>query len=233
MVRPIDIARKLNISTSALRHYESWGIVPRSIRKENGYRVYTEEHVAYFVCIRALNTGFGMGFVNKIMPLVQKRKFTEVLWLVNEKQADLHKEKEKTEKVIEVLEIEVAEKIPVRKQKEFYTIGEVAEALDVPTTALRYWEKEELIEPNRDKVNGYRRYTKSDISKLLIIRTLRKAFFSIEIIREMIKEFDNNNITKAKKVAKDSLIYMDYLVEEQLKGQYYLYKLFEQVEAMK
>lgn len=27
--RPIDIARELNISTSALRHYESWGLFHR------------------------------------------------------------------------------------------------------------------------------------------------------------------------------------------------------------
>ncbi len=229
MVRPIDIARKLNITTSALRHYETWGIVPPSERKENGYRVYTEEHAAYFECIRALNTGFGMGFVKEIMPLVQEKKFTEVLWLVNEKQAELHKEKEKTEKVIEVLELENPEKVHLKRQKNSYTIGEVAAALEVPTTALRHWENEGLIEPKRNQENGYRSYSKQDISKLLIIQTLRKAYFSIEIIREMVKEFDNNNITKAKKVAKDSLIYMDYLVEEQLKGQYYLYHLFKQV----
>jgi len=60
-VRPIDIARKLNISTSALRHYEDWGIIPPVERGANGYRVYTEVHVAYFECIRAMNAGFGMG----------------------------------------------------------------------------------------------------------------------------------------------------------------------------
>ncbi|SFL58321.1 DNA-binding transcriptional regulator, MerR family [Gracilibacillus orientalis] len=228
-MRPIDIARKLNITTSTLRHYETWGIVPQTERKENGFRIYTEEHVAYFECIRAMNTGFGMGFVKEIMPLIHEKKFTEVLWLVNEKQAELRKEKEKTEKVIEVLKLEDPEKVPLKKQKNSYTIGEVAVALDLPTTVLRHWEKEGLIEPKRDEENGYRSYSKKDISKLLIIRTLRKAYFSIQIIREMIKEFDNNNITKAKKVAKDSIIYMDYLVEEQLKGLYYLYKLFKQL----
>ena len=40
----------------------------------NGYRLYTEEHVAYFECIRAMNEGFGMDLVRKIMPLIQERK---------------------------------------------------------------------------------------------------------------------------------------------------------------
>jgi len=58
MLKPIDIAKKLNISTSALRHYESWGIIPTVPRSSNGYREYTEEHVAYFQCIRAMLPGF-------------------------------------------------------------------------------------------------------------------------------------------------------------------------------
>lgn len=46
-LRPIDIARKLNISTSTLRHYESWGMLPPVQRSASGYRIYTEEHAAY------------------------------------------------------------------------------------------------------------------------------------------------------------------------------------------
>lgn len=52
-LRPIDIAKKLDVGTSAMRHYEEWGIVPPAKRKPSGYRVYTEVHEAYFLCIRA------------------------------------------------------------------------------------------------------------------------------------------------------------------------------------
>ncbi len=34
----IEIAKKMNISTSALGHYESWGLIPKVVRAENGYR---------------------------------------------------------------------------------------------------------------------------------------------------------------------------------------------------
>lgn len=51
IIRPIDIARRLNISTNALRHYEDWGIIPPVERGTNGYRIYTAEHVAYFECM--------------------------------------------------------------------------------------------------------------------------------------------------------------------------------------
>ncbi len=31
-LRPIDIAKKLDVGTSAMRHYEEWGIVPPAKR---------------------------------------------------------------------------------------------------------------------------------------------------------------------------------------------------------
>jgi DNA-binding transcriptional MerR regulator len=52
-IRPLNIARKLHISTSAIRNYEAQGIVPPTKRSSNGYRIYTEEHIAYFESIQA------------------------------------------------------------------------------------------------------------------------------------------------------------------------------------
>ncbi|MFS0838372.1 MerR family DNA-binding transcriptional regulator [Paenibacillus sp. 1P03SA] len=40
--RPVDIARKLNVSTSALRNYEAAGLVPPAERTAAGHRTYTE-----------------------------------------------------------------------------------------------------------------------------------------------------------------------------------------------
>ncbi len=74
MIRPIDIANKLGVSTSALRHYESWGIVPPVERAANGYRMYTEEHVAYFECIRSMAPGFGIQLTSRVTLLLQQRK---------------------------------------------------------------------------------------------------------------------------------------------------------------
>jgi DNA-binding transcriptional MerR regulator len=71
--RPIDIAKKIGMSTSALRHYEAWGIIPPVPRSENDYRLYSKEHEAYFVCIRSMNTGFCMALTGKVMRLLIQR----------------------------------------------------------------------------------------------------------------------------------------------------------------
>ncbi|SDY99102.1 DNA-binding transcriptional regulator, MerR family [Evansella caseinilytica] len=225
MIKPIDIARKLKISTSALRHYEAWGIIPKVERGQNGYRLYTEEHVAYFECIRAMYPGFGMNVVRKTMPLIQKGKLTEALWIVNEVQVKLHEDKQKAERALHVLEQEQLEPLPGGQQKSWYTIGEAASVIGVPNSTLRHWEKENLIVPQRDLESGYRKYGRQDLRKLLVIRTLQTAVYSLDIVREVLDEMDQHNIAHAIKITRDSLVYMDHLIMEQLRGMSYLYKL--------
>ncbi|MED1564195.1 hypothetical protein AJ85_11685 [Alkalihalobacillus alcalophilus ATCC 27647 = CGMCC 1.3604] len=93
-MKGIEIAKKLNISTSDLRHYESWGLVPKVERAKNGYRIYSSEHETYFQYIRVLNAGFEMDLVKKVMPLIINGKIHDTLWLINKAQVDLNTEKE-------------------------------------------------------------------------------------------------------------------------------------------
>ncbi|MFD1739352.1 MerR family transcriptional regulator [Bacillus salitolerans] len=231
MIRPLDIAKKLNISTSALRHYESWGIVPKVERKENGYRIYTKEHIAYFECIRAMNTGFGMKVIRETMPLIQQKKITDALWLVSKVQAKLYEDKMKAELALNVLELDNLDEIvnPFSK-KNWYSIGEAAKAIGVANSTLRHWEKEGLILPERDDESGYRIYNKSDIRKLVVIRTLQSAVYSLDVVREVLGEMDKHNISEAIRITRESLVYYDYLVKEQLRGMRYLHLLCVMVE---
>ena len=156
----------------------------------------------------------------------------EALWIVNEAQAKLHQEKLKSEQALQALELEELENFSARHKKDWYSIREVAEEIDVPASTLRHWEKEGLIEPKRDIDNGYRKYSRADIRRLLIIRTIRSAVYSLEIVRGVVDEIDQNNLAQAKKLAKDSLIYMDYLIKKQLRGVYYLHRLYSVVEKL-
>ncbi len=56
----------------------------------------------------------------------------------------------------------------------YWTIGEVAEQLEVNTSLLRYWEKEfGMLRPKRTS-KGDRLYTKDDIAKVREIQVLLK-----------------------------------------------------------
>ncbi|WP_062106055.1 MerR family transcriptional regulator [Bacillus niameyensis] len=224
-LKPVDIARKLDVGTSALRHYEEWGIVPPAQRKPNGYRIYTEEHEAYFQCIRAMYHGFGMATVRKVMPMIQQNNFTQALWEVNKVQAELFQKKQQAIKALEILKPDNMESFLKKRNKKWYTIGEVEQEIEVPGSTLRHWEKEGLITPNRDLENGYRRYNHEDIRRLLIIRTVQSSVFLLDIVRDVMEKINERSISEARKITMDSLAYMDYQIEQQLRGAHYLYKL--------
>lgn len=155
-MKGIEIARKLKISTSALRHYEAWGLIPKVERAANGYRNYTKEHEAYFECIRAMYAGFGMNLVREVMPLIINGDILNALWLINKAQVNLHAEREVAQRTIDMLDLKEMTDLPKYSYKNSLTIGELAKEANVSTSAIRHWEKEGLIRPERDKDSGFR-----------------------------------------------------------------------------
>lgn len=223
--RPIDIANKLEISTSALRHYESWGIVPPVERASNGYRLYTEEHIAYFECIRAMYPAFGMELVRNVMMKLQRNELDDALWLVNEQQARLHQDKTIAEKTVRVLESEELDKLEPKGKVKWMTIGEVSTETGVPSSAIRHWEKEGLLSLPRDAENGYRKFNRVQFRQILMIRTLRSSHHPLDMIRHVLAELEQNDVDQARRIARESLTYLNHLNHNQVKGVHYLYTL--------
>ena len=60
-------------------------------------------------------------------------------------------------------------------EKLYYSIGEVAEMLEVPVSTVRFWENEfEILKPMKNK-KGNRLFTPEDIKNLRIIHRLVKV----------------------------------------------------------
>ncbi|WP_217592474.1 MerR family transcriptional regulator [Cohnella sp. GbtcB17] len=213
-----EIAKKLNISTSLLRHYEAWGLVPDVGRAANGYRIYTKEHEAYFRCIRAMNAGFGMGLIREVMPRIIRGEILDALWLINKAQVRLHSEKETVQRTVDMLDLKELNDLPKYRNIKAFTIGEVAEEANVSTSAIRHWEKEGLLAPERQQESGFRIYSASDIRKVLIIRTVQRVAYSLDTVREVLSELDKHNVAQAKEIALKALQYIDRALVEQVRG---------------
>lgn len=65
--------------------------------------------------------------------------------------------------------------------KLYYSIGEVAEAFNVNTSLIRFWEKEfDVIKPKKN-AKGNRKFTKDDIKNLeLIFHLVKERGFTLE-----------------------------------------------------
>ncbi|MEF3303427.1 TioE family transcriptional regulator [Paenibacillus sp. GYB003] len=223
--KPIEIARQLHISTSALRHYESWGVVPIPERGANGYRLYTDVHLAYFRCLRAMFPGFGVSVTCTALRHVQNGDMDAALWLVNKEQAVLQQEKTAADHTLELLRNPDLPVAPSKKQKNRMTIGEVADITGVQTSAIRHWEKEGLLAPERDPENGYRIFTPVHVRQILLIRTLRRTVYFLDQMKEIVHAVEHHSIEKAKKVAEDALLSIHRRNRRQFYGAYQLVEL--------
>ena len=65
------------------------------------------------------------------------------------------------------------------------TIKEVEEQTGLARSNIRFYEKENLIEPVRNDKNGYRNYSESDVENIKKIAYLRTLEISIEDIRNI------------------------------------------------
>lgn len=233
-LRPIDIATKLNISTSALRNYEAQGIVPPTERSASGYRMYTEEHIAYFECIQAMAPGFGMEVTKEVLCKIQSKEVDTALQLVNEVQANLYRDRMLAEETIHVLESEKLSHPDSEGSQQWLTIGEVSAETNIPSSTIRYWEKIGLITSSRDPQNGYRIFNSSQIRKIILLRTLRPAVYSYDLVglKQAIGAMDHNDVEHARAIAHDSMTYLNKMNQAQLRGGHYLYQLLRLLGLM-
>ena len=65
-------------------------------------------------------------------------------------------------------------------------INEVEQLTGVSKRNIRFYEKERLIVPERNEVNGYRKYGEADVRRIKVIRMLRMLDMPLEEIRSVL-----------------------------------------------
>ncbi len=74
-------------------------------------------------------------------------------------------------------------------EKRYYSIGEVAEIMEVNTSLVRFWEKEfDILQPKRNK-KGNRLFTQKDLGNLkLIYHLVKERGFTLEGAKTKLRE---------------------------------------------
>lgn len=223
--RPIDIARKLNISTSLLRHYEKHGLFPAPERSKSGYRIYSETSFLYIQAVRTATLAYGYRTCKRLMALVHAGDYTQAFWLINQEQFQLHQQKEISDQTLALLHEEESDLITQMPRKGWITIGEAAERLSITETTIRHWTKEGLIEVARDKESNYRKFDEQALRQLLIIRLIRASTWSLDVVRNILATFKADTPTEMIHLAEQSLVALNIRLERSLISQKYLYQL--------
>lgn len=68
-----------------------------------------------------------------------------------------------------------------------YTVGEVAKCLGLSKDTLKFYEEKNLVSPQQDKENGYRKYNIMDINNIITVNFYRDIDIEIKKIQEIMK----------------------------------------------
>nr|MDY5756461.1 MerR family transcriptional regulator [Eubacteriales bacterium] len=192
--RTAEVASIIGVHPNTVRLYEKLGLIPKPERKPNGYRIFTDFHIEQFKLARlALQVEvLQNGLRKKIIQAVKASAagdFNTAILLTEDYLRQLQQERTNAEKAIEIVKRILSGGVP--ETSRCFKRKEVSEYLDISVDSLRNWEMNGLITVKR-KQNGYRVYTDEDIRKLIIIRTLRCANYSLEAILQMLRQLSED-----------------------------------------
>ena len=67
-----------------------------------------------------------------------------------------------------------------------YTISQLAKAVSVPTTTLRYYERAGLLRPEHRSQGNYRLYTEQSLHRLQFIRAAQAVGFTLQDVKTLL-----------------------------------------------
>jgi DNA-binding transcriptional MerR regulator len=197
MLRPVDLARAVGLSAQMMRNYEDLGFLPPAGRTATGHRRYGPQHLHALQTARILRAGYGWQHARRIMQMLHQGDVAGALAVVDGRHAELACRRREIDDVFAALH-EVAQAgaelgaLPhVHGQPSGLSIGEAARRVGVRPSALRFWEAQGLLHPERDRESRYRRYHREQFRRLQIIALLRKGGYSFAAIRSALDELSS------------------------------------------
>lgn len=184
-----EVAKMMEVHPNTIRLYEDLHLISKAERKQNGYRIFTQLHVEQLKVVR-------LAFEIEVLQNGLRKRAVEIV--KTSATCDFRRAMELTSLYLQQLKveqcnakkaIEIVEEIMLGKeawtQEKYLTRKETAEHLHITMDTLRNWERNGLLEIKR-KQNGYRVYTNNDIQRLIIIKSLRCANYSLSAILRML-----------------------------------------------
>ncbi|MEV6488760.1 MerR family transcriptional regulator [Actinoplanes sp. NPDC051633] len=197
-MRTADVAQRAGYSVQQIRNLERDGILPPAQRSATGYRRYTDAHVRAALAYRALAAGVGPVEAKRIL------RADDLLALLDEAHARLHAERRDLALAKEAVAAIAAEPINDPSPSDAMSISELADALGVRPSALRHWEAEGLVEP--DRAGTSRAYTPGDVRDARIVHQLRLAGYRIPQIRAVLPQLRQSGDWQDMVAARDASI---------------------------
>lgn len=195
-----EVSRIIGRHANTLRKYETWGFISPVPRASNGYRKYSRVHALQaLLTVTAFRTCFqeweGRRRMKRLIALAVAGDFASARTLITEHRANLDEwlaratgakgilARWKERGAEYLVGADATDGLPNAgsagaSQSDPVMRSTAASLIGVAPDTLRDWERNGLVTPRR-LPNGRRLYSKADIEKLLVIRSLRNAGYSL------------------------------------------------------
>jgi DNA-binding transcriptional MerR regulator len=178
-------------SAQQVRDLEAQGVIPPAPRAANGYREFSSEHLRALRAYRNLAEAIGPVQARSALREVRTLPPDQAVALVNSFHITLARERDDAlaaQRALQMIRAEALDEAAPRSE-DAMTITELAGALGVRTSTLRFWEKAGLVIPDRvtSRVGAARRYPLPAIREARITAALRAAGYRIPDVQNAMR----------------------------------------------
>ncbi|WP_405910777.1 MerR family transcriptional regulator [Streptomyces sp. NBC_00828] len=194
-LRTVDVARESGYSLQQVRDLERLGVIPPAARSSNGYRSYAPVHVQALRAYRGLAGAIGPVAARQMLAELRTETIAAAATAISAVHVRLARERDEALRAQQALgAIQAEANTPeLEQESDAMTITELAGALNVRASTLRFWEQEGLVIPERVTSLRARSYGLPAIGAARIVAALRSAGYGIPAVREImdsLRQFD-------------------------------------------
>jgi DNA-binding transcriptional MerR regulator len=182
-------------SAQQVRDLERLGVLPATKRAPNGYRRYQERHIIALRAYRALAAAIGPVPARQMMPTLLQGTLEAAAERIDDLHALLARSRDRVREASRGLQAVLTDTAHVLDDHDFMTITELAEALGVRPSALRHWEHEGLVTPDRISPSHTRCYNARAITEARIVAALRSGGHRIPPISRVLEQLREHGLT--------------------------------------
>lgn len=185
-MRTVDLARHVGCSTQLIRNLERDGVLPSAPRSPSGYRQYGQQHLHAAAAYRALSIALGPFQAKSLLQAIDPASPESTLAAFDRAHAVLHHERSDLLAAREAARLIAAEPADDDDDaSDSMGVSELAAALGIRPSALRHWEAQGLIVPDRWSSRRIRRYLPAHIRDARIVHQLRTTGYRIDAVRKL------------------------------------------------
>lgn len=202
----VKIGRLVGYSTQQVRDLERLGVIPTAERRANGYRSYRRAHLDALRAYRALASAIGPVPARQLMPTLLGGSLEDAAERIDDLHVAIATGRGLVREALRGLDAILRDDTETFDDRDAMTIGELAGALGIRTSALRHWEAEGLVRPDRSTPSRMRIYGARAISEARVVAALRSGGYPIPPIAAILDQLRSQGMTvQARRLLDDRL----------------------------